>query len=181
MANKGKHVKKQGGKFFPALCRTVGHLVLVAVILTAVPLTLPRLFGYRVYSVVTGSMEPALPAGSLVYVKKADPMTVQAGEIIAFSDDGAVVTHRVVENRSAEGSFITRGDANETNDLFPVSYRNLIGVVRMHIPVLGFLMLYFVSARGKMLAFCAVIGGGLLSVVGGALASGSGKNGDRRT
>ena len=166
---KGKHLEKRGGKFFPALFRVLGNLVVTAVILCAVPLIVPRLLGFEIYAVISGSMEPALPAGSLVYVKAADAATVSPGEIIAFSDRGEVVTHRVMQNRSDEGCFITRGDANNTDDLFPVSYRNLIGRVAYHVPLLGTLMLYFVSAKGKILAVGAVIGGALLSILGSSL------------
>ena len=166
---KGKHLEKRGGTFFPALLRIIGSLLLAAVIFSALPLTVPRLLGYRVYTVISGSMEPALPAGSLVYVKDADPASVSHGEIIAFSDDGAVVTHRVMQNLREEGSFITRGDANNTDDLFPVSYRNLIGRVEHHVPLLGNLMLYFVSVKGKLMAVAIVLGGLLLSILGGSL------------
>ena len=166
---KGKHSEERGGKFFPALFRTLGNLVLVTGILTAIPLTVPRLLGYEVYTVISASMEPALPAGSLVYVKAADPFSVTPGEIIAFSDEGTVITHRVMQNRSEEGSFITRGDANDTDDLFPVSYLNLVGRVEYHVPVLGALMLCYVSAKGKLLAVCAVLGGALLSIAGSIL------------
>ena len=168
---KGRHSEKRGGKFFPALFRALGGLVLAAVILSALPLTVPRLLGYKVYAVISGSMEPALPAGSLVYVKAAEPVSVIPGEIIAFSDDGEVVTHRVMQNRSDEGSFITRGDANNTDDLFPVPYRNLIGRVKYHVPVMGALMLYFASMKGKLMAVCAILGAELLSILGGSLRS----------
>ena len=177
---KGKHLEKRGGKFFPALFRTIGNLVLAAVILSAVPLTVPRLLGYEIFAVISESMEPALPAGSLVYVKDADPASVSQGEIIAFSDDGAVVTHRVMENRSTEGSFITRGDANNTDDLFPVPYRNLIGRVKLYIPLLGTLMLYAVSLKGKLLAVCAVLGAMLLSFLGSSLQRRPAEKGERK-
>ncbi len=165
----GSHTEKRGGKFFPALFRTLGGLVIAAVILSALPLTVPRLLGYRVYAVISESMEPALPAGSLVYVKAADPASVIPGEIIAFHDDGGVVTHRVKQNRSDEGSFITRGDANNTDDLFPVLYRNLIGRVKYHVPVMGSLMLVLSSVKGKLMAVAAVLGGVLLNILGGGL------------
>ena len=166
---RGRHSEKRGGKFFPALFRMLGGLVLAAVILSVLPLTVPRLLGYEVYAVISGSMEPALPAGSLVYVKAADPASVTPGEIIAFSDEGTVITHRVMQNRSDEGSFITRGDANNTDDLFPTPYRNLIGRVKYHVPMMGALMLYFASVKGKLLAVCAVLGAVLLSFLGSIL------------
>ena len=168
-ARKGKHITKQGGKFFPTLCRTLGNLALALVILGALPLTLPRLFGFTPYSVVSASMEPALPTGSLVYVRAADPMEVLPGQIIAFRDGGQVVTHRVVENRREEGTFVTRGDANESNDLFPVSYRNLVGAVRFQVPVLGTLMLVAMSAAGKRALIFTVLAAAALSLLGGAL------------
>ena len=174
---KGKHLKKKGGKFFPTLCRKLGNFVLVLVILGALPLTLPRLLGYEIFAVVSGSMEPALPAGSLVYVKRADPTAVTPGQIIAFRDEGETVTHRVVENRTAEGSFITRGDANETDDLFPVSYWNLIGLMRFHVPALGTLMLYFTGAAGKRTLVTAVLSAAALSILGSALQRRDAENG----
>ena len=70
MASSGTKKQKQtgkGGKFLPALCGFLGTLILTAVILSALPLTIPRLMGYEIYTVVSGSMEPTLPVDSLVY------------------------------------------------------------------------------------------------------------------
>ena len=61
-----KSNRKKSGKWLPALCRTLGILILLAVILTALPLSLPRLFGYEIYTVVSPSMEPALKEGTLI-------------------------------------------------------------------------------------------------------------------
>ena len=100
---------KKGGRFLPALCNLIGVLILVTVVATSLPLALPALFGYEVYSVTSGSMEPTLPVGSVIYVRPVEPETVRAGDIIAFYSDATVITHRVVENRFIEGVKTKRG------------------------------------------------------------------------
>lgn len=163
MTQDGKQQKsrpeKEGGKFIPALCSTLGTLILLAVILSALPLALPRLFGYEVYSVISGSMEPALPVGSVVYVEPAEVSEVEVGDIIAFHDVDTVVTHRVVEIHPDEGEFITKGDANNTTDITPTYFWALIGRVKICIPMLGRLLSIYSLKEGKAaLAFFAISG-----------------------
>ena len=152
---------KKGGKFFPALCNILGTLILLLVILVSLPLALPRLLGYEAYAVVSESMEPALPMGSLVYVESAEPDSLEPGEIIAFYSNGVVVTHRVVENHYFYDELITKGDANEANDIKPVPYRDLIGRVRFHMPLVGNYLMFYAGSIGKLyllgLAFCGVL------------------------
>lgn len=73
-----------GGKFLPALCSVVGTLILISVILVCIPVTVPKLMGYEIYDIVSGSMEPEIPVGSAVYVKAAAPEDVKEGDVIAF-------------------------------------------------------------------------------------------------
>ena len=79
-------------------------------------------------------MEPAIPTGSLVYVKYIQPEEIQTEDVIAFygtDADGSIVTHRVVSNSAAMGNFITKGDANSDNDMNPIPYANYIGKVQL--------------------------------------------------
>ncbi len=57
---------RKGRKVFPALCSMLGTLILLGVIAAFLPLTLPRLMGYEIYEVVSGSMEPGGPVGSAI-------------------------------------------------------------------------------------------------------------------
>ena len=152
---------KKGGMFIPALCNVIGTLILIAVIATSIPLAIPALLGYEIYNVTSGSMEPTLPVGSVIYVKPVEPETVQSGYIIAYDVDGMVVTHRVVENRIVEGEFVTKGDANEMEDFSNTRYGDLIGVVKYHFPYLGnYLMIYsnqITKVYLMVLAFCGVM------------------------
>ena len=152
---------KKGGMFLPALCNIIGTLILIAVIAISVPLAVPRLLGYEAYNIETGSMEPTLPVGSVAYVEGVDPREVATDDIIAYDYNGAVVTHRVVQNQYFSEEFTTKGDANDSQDINAVPYRNLIGRVRYHIPYIGPIMLLCTSRVGKIyllaLAFCGVM------------------------
>lgn len=72
----------------------VGLIVLLAIALAGV-----RVLGLTPYAVLSGSMEPSYPVGSLIYVRRVDPSEVQVGDAITFvvNDDLLVATHRVVE------------------------------------------------------------------------------------
>ncbi len=96
-----------------------------------------NLFGYSLFRVVTGSMEPTISVGSLLVCKQIGMETVQVGDIICFRAResaifGQMVTHRVTGILSAvDGSllFETRGDANLAADGFLVSQTNFVGKV----------------------------------------------------
>ena len=104
-------------RFAAALCNILGILILAAVLGSSLLLTVPKIFGYEIYNVISGSMEPEIPVGSLILVAPSQPESIIEGDIIAFESTDSVVTHRVVENKKLEGELITKGDANEKEDI----------------------------------------------------------------
>ena len=151
-AQRGVNMKR--GKIVPAICNILGTLILLSVIATFLPVTIPRLMGYEVYHILTGSMEPSIPVGSLVYVEPAVPTDIQEDEVIAYHSGGATVTHRVVQNRMVEGEFVTKGDANAQEDLNTIPYTSLVGRVKYHIPFLGQILVIYTSGVGKIYIIC---------------------------
>ena len=138
-----------------AVFRAVGIILLIAIIAICVPLIVPKTMGYQLYTVVSGSMEPAIPTGSLVYVKYIQPEEIQTEDVIAFygtDADGSIVTHRVVSNSAAMGNFITKGDANSDNDMNPIPYANYIGKVQLSVPKLGGIFQTITGTNGKIAA-----------------------------
>ncbi|EGT3607074.1 signal peptidase I [Clostridium perfringens] len=97
--------------------------------------------GYRVYDILTGSMSPTINPGNLVVVKEISPNEVKINDVITFKSDitNNVTTHRAIKiiNNNGEIKFITKGDANNTQDPIPLSERLLIGKVIFQIPYLG--------------------------------------------
>ena len=79
-----------------------------------------NVFGHSILKVVTGSMEPTLRVDDYIIIRKTDPSELAEGDIISFYSDqsdirGKLVTHRIV-GVDEDGRFITRGDANPTED-----------------------------------------------------------------
>ena len=141
---------RKGGGFVPALFHVLGIVLIVAVIAACIPLTVPKFFGYEIYSIVSGSMRPEYPVGTVVYVKDMEPAQVEEGDVIAFVRENSIVVHRVVQNRTVEARFITKGDANEINDIDPVPYDNMVGRVEKKFPVAGHFLSIFNTFVGKI-------------------------------
>ncbi|MGM9654638.1 MAG: signal peptidase I, partial [Butyricicoccaceae bacterium] len=134
--------------------------VLVAlVVVLAVLLVGVRLVGLTPYVVLSGSMEPTYHTGSLIYVKKADPFTIEAGTPITFMmDEDTIATHRVVEvvpdeTDSTVVRFRTKGDANDAPDGSLVHYKNVIGTPVFSIPYLGYVSDYITNPPGMYIGF----------------------------
>ena len=131
----------------------VSTALVVLVVILALLLVGARLVGLQVFTVLSGSMEPTYHTGSLIYVKKVDPLTVQAGEVITFMlDEDTVATHRVVEVVPDEEDasvvrFRTKGDANDSEDGGLVHSNNLLGTPVFTIPYLGYVANYIQPGR----------------------------------
>lgn len=141
-------------------------VVVALAILLAVILVGFRLFGFQIFTVLSGSMEPDLPVGSLVYVQSVDPTTLQVGDDISYLvAENTVVTHRIVEILPDEEDpsilrFSTQGIANETVDTTPpVHMNNIIGKVAFHLPLLGYLTAWVQGVPGRYItvAFASVL------------------------
>ena len=121
--------------------------IIVAVILFASSKSPNKsMFGFRYYTVLTPSMEPVYSVGDMVIVKVTNADDINVGDIITFnpsSDGEAHLTHRVVEklpdyNGTGVTCFLTKGDANDSEDSFLIDEDRVIGVAKLHIPVLGY-------------------------------------------
>ena len=139
-------------------------LLIAAAVVLALLLVGGRLVGLQGYSVLSGSMEPACPTGSMIYVQAADPGELAVGDVITFRlAEGTVVTHRIVEVLpGVDGpSYRTKGDANEVEDPTPVPAENVIGRVVWAVPRLGYLAAWLQTASGRY----GVMAGGALLVL----------------
>ena len=162
--SKGKG-KRTAGFVLGAL----GNLLMLAIVVACIGLAMPRIAGYDGFVVVSGSMEPAIPVGSLVFSKEVDPADVQVGDVIVFrtaARGDTPITHRVVRNDRAARQITTKGDANEREDVSPVTYDNVVGKVRMHIPRVGFIASMLTSVLGKIVAVLLLVEAWLLTEVG---------------
>lgn len=131
----------------------VGIVVLLAVLLVGA-----RVIGLQVFTVLSGSMEPAYHTGSLIYVKEVDAFDLEAGDVITFMlNEDTVATHRIVEvvpdeTDSSVIRFRTKGDANNVEDGSLVHYKNVIGTPVFTIPYLGYVASYIQKPPGMYVA-----------------------------
>jgi len=114
-------------------------LVALAVLLAASMLPVPG--NYRVLTVLSGSMEPAIHTGSVVAVAPAADYKI--GEVITFgaiSKTETPVTHRIKDIKIVDGQpvYITKGDANNATDSKEVPRSEVKGKVLFSIPYLGY-------------------------------------------
>ena len=146
----------------------IGTALIIAIIVICLGTMAPKLFGLDAYVVVSGSMSPAIPVNSIVYVKDCQPAELEAGDVILFYDskDGTPITHRVVENDTASQKIITKGDANNGNDLRPALYTNVAGKVVAHIPAAGAVAGILSSVMGKIAAGMIILAGFILTEIG---------------
>jgi len=104
----------------------------------------------RYEPVYTGSMEPAIPVGSVVVLKPVDTETLKTGDIICFKlSEPTSITHRII-NITNEG-FTTKGDANEDPDQWTVKKENIIGKLVFTIPYIGYIDYFVRTPTGLIL------------------------------
>ena len=169
MSSQGRNRKKEKKRTAAVLCRLFGMLILMAVLAACLPVTVPRYLGYEIFHIVSESMEPSIPVGSVIYVEPIDPDLIVRGDIIAYNSGDSVIAHRVVTNQVVEGYYTTKGDANEGEDLSDVRYSQLIGRVVYHIPILGQLLMILGSTVGKIYVISFAACGALLNIIAGRL------------
>jgi len=111
--------------------------------------------GWQAFSVLSGSMEPVIPVGSLVIARQPKhPTEIQTHDIITFIEPGTtnrLITHRVIRHDHDTGSFITKGDANQRNDQWQVPFGRIKGKIVIHTPHLGTILEFIKSPFGLLI------------------------------
>jgi signal peptidase len=170
-----KPAKKKGVLHYIGVGLSFGLLSLV-LLLAVMVVALPMLTKSTPYTVLTSSMNPSYPAGTLVIVKPTDTQQIRIGDVITYqikSNEPAVITHRVIQivqpaKVGDEVKFITKGDANSLADpvVKPVQVR---GVVWYAVPFIGWIN--NVINGGTRNVLVPIIAGGLFLYAGYTVAA----------
>lgn len=89
------------------------------------------------FVVMSGSMEPTIHTGALVFVDtKYEYHDLKVGDIAVFNKENIRVIHRIVEQTST--GFITKGDANNEQDGITVTTDTFKGKELFSIPYIGY-------------------------------------------
>ena len=110
-------------------------LVVLILLLNILSITNSSLFGFRLFKVMTGSMEPTISTGSLILVKEEKEYKVK--DIVTYKNDNEYVTHRIVKIENDE--ITTKGDNNNTEDK-AFSKDKIIGKMIYELKIYGFIL-----------------------------------------
>ena len=126
------------------IAQWLGNLLLTVVFVLCLAFLGLKAFGIQSNVVMSGSMEPTIPTGSVVFVdEKYGYDKLRINDIAVFqtgntgSDGSSMkVIHRIIEKRP-EG-FVTKGDNNEASDGVTVTRDTFEGKEVFHIPYIGY-------------------------------------------
>jgi signal peptidase I len=113
-----------------------------------------RLVGFRSLTVLTGSMEPTIGTGDVVFGKQTSARAARPGDVITFQEPGEtrLITHRLVSVRRGKAKLhmVTKGDANRVVERWSIPPDGRIGKVVFHVPKLGYALAEVRSPFGRL-------------------------------
>lgn len=175
---RGSHNSGQRAGIVGWLGWILGWLVILAfTAVIVVTVLVPRIGGATPYTILTGSMRPHMPPGTLAVIQPVPIDQIGVGTVITYqleSGEPTVVTHRVVSdgiNGKGERVFRTQGDANNAVDAKPVLPVQIKGRLWYAVPYLGYVN-SFITGKERQITMAVVVSGLLLYATfmfGGAL------------
>ena len=140
-------------------------LILVAILFAAI--VVPKVSGAQPYTVLTSSMKPEYPPGTLIVVRKVDASTLRIGDVVTYqirSNDPDVITHRIVGftfDQQGNRLLQTQGDAVAVPDANSVQSKQVRGKLWYSIPYLGYVN-NWISGSTRLIVVYAIAGALLL-------------------
>ncbi len=155
----GPKREPQTGLFRLATAGLTG--VVGAFLLAVLAATLPSLIGWNSIKVLGSSMGSQLPLGSIAVTRQTPADRIHIGDVILFSASrgGIPTLHRVIRFETNDGKrvAITKGDANQQEDLTPVVMNRTGSVVQYHVPVLGFVFAFLADQATTLFFILALL------------------------
>lgn len=157
--------RRQGRRFTASgvlgvvLCIVFIPLIVVNLVLIVSsylkPDELPGVLGVKPAVVLSGSMDPAIQVGDLIFVNDCDPAALKEGDVVCYLSSGKAITHRVVsiaEGDDGQPRLVTKGDANNAEDRLAVSFDQVQGQWSgARVPGLGNAILFMQTPAGMIL------------------------------
>lgn len=142
--------------------------VLGLALATMLAIVAPLALGDRSFTVLSGSMTPAIETGDVVVAEPIAPSAARVGDVVTFSDPegtGKLFSHRVQSVQAGGGQFhfVTRGDANTSTERWNVAADGTLGRVVYRVPKVGWALAWASTPAGRVgllalpaLALCAL-------------------------
>lgn len=140
MSKKKQTVANKIGSALANIALVIAVIICLTVVVQVTTNGYVQIGGFSLFRIITGSMEPELPVGSLIICQDTPISQIETNDIVCFRSKnpqilGQIVTHRVVNiTVSGDGAVLleTKGDANLSADAEYVTQDNLIGKVNYY-------------------------------------------------
>ena len=135
--------RKKNAKIIKKVMEIIAIILIYNIILIAISsenkISLINIFGYKSFIIKTNSMEPTIDINDVIITKKVQEEEIKVQDIITFIKDNEVITHRItkIENEENIKKYTTKGDNNNIEDSFKITYDNIEGKHILTIPNLG--------------------------------------------
>ncbi|MDO5569711.1 MAG: signal peptidase I [bacterium] len=98
---------------------------------------IPTIWGYKPLVVISGSMEPTLKTGGILYYHKKEYQDFKKNDILVYQLNDHTISHRVYD--ITDDGIITKGDANKTYDNLLITKDRILGEgTKWCIPFIGY-------------------------------------------
>ena len=134
--NKRKENVKIAKKVIEIIAIILIYNIILIALSSANKISVVNILGYKSYIIKTNSMEPTISINDVVITKKVKKEKIKKGDVITFLQDGEVITHRITQIDD-NGNYTTKGDNNNIEDTFKITYENIEGKHILTIPYLG--------------------------------------------
>lgn len=134
--------RKENAKTVKKIIEILAIVLIYNIILIAISseknVNLINIFGYKSYVIKTNSMEPTINVNDVVLTKHVKQEKINVGDVITFLKDGEVITHRITKIDNGDNiQYTTKGDNNNIEDTFKITYEDIEGKHILTIPYLG--------------------------------------------
>ena len=150
-------------KIMLSIGRVFFGIVLFCVLITS-SILIAQSFGASFDTVISPSMSPDIPVGSLVISVPTDFAEIELGDDVTYRIGSSKVTHRVIGKDPDAKLLYTQGIANKDPD-GAVSSAQLIGRVAVHIPLIGYVLLFLSTLQGKIIVAVILVALAVISVL----------------
>ena len=136
--------------------------ILYIFILIYLAIFIPSFWGYKPLVVISGSMEPTLKVGGLLYYEKININEFDRGDILVYQTKEHIISHRIVDEK--DNNFITKGDSNNTIDSYKINNAQILGKgTNWSIPYLGYYADFIYSHKFLLFISVAIVSIDLLN------------------